>query len=98
MIQRHISTAERRKMIEEAAYFRALARGFGPGDPLEDWLSAELEIDAKYRLKTHDEGQTKQFYRHLAEEVCCRELAKSIGSTVPLGGLIEEPRESPSAR
>jgi|KBSMisStandDraft_5_1062788.scaffolds.fasta_scaffold1138747_2 hypothetical protein len=35
-----------RQMIREAAYFRAEARGFGGGDPVEDWLAAEAEIDA----------------------------------------------------
>jgi len=33
-------------MISEAAYYRALGRGFGGGDPVEDWLMAEEEIDA----------------------------------------------------
>jgi len=32
-------------MIAEAAYFRAEHRGFRGGDPLEDWLQAEAEID-----------------------------------------------------
>jgi hypothetical protein len=32
-------------MIAEAAYYRALARGFSGGDPLADWLEAEAEID-----------------------------------------------------
>jgi DUF2934 family protein len=35
-----------RQMIQEAAYFRAEARGFVGGDPVEDWLAAEAEIDA----------------------------------------------------
>ena len=35
-----------RQMIREAAYFRAEARGFVGGDPVEDWLAAEAEIDA----------------------------------------------------
>ena len=92
MIMRHVSPEQRQKMIEEAAYYRALARGFEGGDPFEDWLSAELEIDAKYCLKRHDETETKQFYRHLAEEVCSRELMKSIANTVPLEDASEAPR------
>jgi hypothetical protein len=32
-------------MIAEAAYLRAERRGFVIGDPLEDWLAAEQEID-----------------------------------------------------
>jgi hypothetical protein len=35
---------ERERMIAQAAYFRALARGFAGGDPVEDWLAAEREI------------------------------------------------------
>ena len=32
-------------MIAEAAYFRAEKRGFAEGDPMQDWLEAEREID-----------------------------------------------------
>ncbi len=35
----------RAAMIAEAAYFRAQRRGFAPGHELEDWLTAEAEID-----------------------------------------------------
>jgi len=37
---------DRHRRIEEAAYLRAAARGFMGGDPVEDWLLAEAEIDA----------------------------------------------------
>ena len=37
---------ERHRMIAEAAYFRALRRTDGDGDPLTDWLEAEREIDS----------------------------------------------------
>ena len=33
-------------MIQEAAYFRALRRGFVPGHEFEDWLAAEAEVIA----------------------------------------------------
>lgn len=39
------STEQRERMIAEAAYFRAQQRGFQGGDPLDDWLQAEAEID-----------------------------------------------------
>jgi len=39
------STEDRQCMIAEAAYFRALGRGFVPGYELEDWLQAEEEIN-----------------------------------------------------
>lgn len=46
MQTRDVSAEERHRMIAEAAYYRALARGFsGDGDPLGDWLAAEAEID-----------------------------------------------------
>lgn len=32
--------------IAEAAYYRALARGFAPGCELDDWLAAERELGA----------------------------------------------------
>lgn len=40
-----VSADERSRMIAEAAYYRAERRGFAPGRELEDWLSAEAEID-----------------------------------------------------
>jgi hypothetical protein len=36
----------RRAMIAQAAYFRAERRGFAPGGEMDDWLGAEVEIDA----------------------------------------------------
>lgn len=35
----------RRRLIEQCAYLRAERRGFVGGDPHEDWLDAEMEID-----------------------------------------------------
>ena len=32
------------KMIAEAAYFKAKARGFAPGREVEDWIEAEAEV------------------------------------------------------
>ncbi len=40
-----ISEDERRRMIEEAAYYRAMQRGFNGGDPCDDWFVAEQEIN-----------------------------------------------------
>lgn len=36
---------DRFRMISEAAYYHALGRGFDGGDPVEDWLMAEAEIE-----------------------------------------------------
>jgi hypothetical protein len=42
-----VQPEERRRMIAEAAYLRAEARGFQGGDPVQDWLEAEQEIDIR---------------------------------------------------
>ena len=42
----NLAGEDRRQLIAEAAYFRAERRGFQPGNELEDWLAAEIEIDA----------------------------------------------------
>lgn len=39
-----ISPDELRKLISEAAYYRAKQRGFTPGHELEDWIQAEAEV------------------------------------------------------
>jgi len=36
----------RHELIAQAAYFRALRRGFEPSHELEDWQAAESEIDS----------------------------------------------------
>ncbi len=36
---------QRQHMIAEAAYYLAEHRGFQGGDPVQDWLRAEAEID-----------------------------------------------------
>lgn len=43
--QAGVSSEERRLLISEAAYFRAEDRGFVPGQELNDWLAAEIQID-----------------------------------------------------
>ena len=44
-VQTVITPEERRRMIAEAAYFRADQRNFIGGNPEQDWLDAEVEID-----------------------------------------------------
>ena len=41
-----LTPAERLRMVELAAFFRAERRGFAPGHEFEDWLAAEAEIAA----------------------------------------------------
>jgi hypothetical protein len=42
--QVEVSPEELRKLISEAAYFRAKQRGFAPGYEQEDWIQAEAEV------------------------------------------------------
>ncbi len=43
---------DRQRLIAETAYFRAEQRGFAPGQELEDWLAAEIEIDTLFDDET----------------------------------------------
>ena len=40
---------ERWKMISDAAYYIAEKRGFLGGDPAQDWLEAERQIDERMK-------------------------------------------------
>jgi len=40
-----VDAAERQRLIAEAAYLMAEQRGFSQGDPAQDWLSAEEEVN-----------------------------------------------------
>jgi hypothetical protein len=44
-----IGSAHRHVMISEAAYFRALERGFEGGSPEQDWYAAEEDIRRVFR-------------------------------------------------
>ena len=46
------STEEIRKLIAEAAYYRAKQRGFEPGHELEDWVQAESEVRQRVERST----------------------------------------------
>ncbi|HEX6321835.1 MAG TPA: DUF2934 domain-containing protein [Burkholderiales bacterium] len=41
-----------RKLIAEAAYYRAKQRGFQPGHELEDWIQAESEVMRRVERST----------------------------------------------
>lgn len=45
--------AQRYRMIAEAAYYRAERRGFQGGDPVQDWIEAEAEINRILGAKLH---------------------------------------------
>ena len=39
-----MSPEEVYKLIQEAAYYKAKARGFAPGHEVQDWIEAEAEV------------------------------------------------------
>jgi hypothetical protein len=39
-----VTEAELRRLIQQAAYYKAEARGFAPGYELQDWIEAEAEV------------------------------------------------------
>lgn len=41
----HVTAEERHTMVCNAAYYIAERRGFCGGDPFQDWLEAEREVD-----------------------------------------------------
>lgn len=49
-----VDPPQRAALIAQAAYFRAMNRNFEPGHELEDWLSAEAEVDAQLLRRTGD--------------------------------------------
>ena len=49
-----ITPEQRHQLIAEAAYLRAESRGFDAGDPLDDWLQAEQEVDARLTHSARD--------------------------------------------
>jgi hypothetical protein len=59
-----VSEAERQHRIAELAYFRALERGFQGGDPVDDWLAAEREVNRMLR-KPRQQKQELDAYRKL---------------------------------
>ena len=46
-----VTREARRALIAESAYLRAERRGFAPGHETEDWLAAEVEVDALLRAE-----------------------------------------------
>src|SRR5690349_7066455 len=39
-----MSPEETYRLIQEAAYYKAKARGFAPGHEVQDWIEAEAEV------------------------------------------------------
>ena len=44
---KEVTNEEKYRLIAEAAYFRSEKRSFAPGYELEDWLTAETELETR---------------------------------------------------
>src|SRR5690242_6822635 len=62
-----VDPQQRATLIARAAYFRAMERGFAPGNELADWLAAEAEVDAELL-----QGAPRSAARRLVSNVCQR--------------------------
>lgn len=61
-----ITPEQRYQMIAEAAYYRAERQGFC-GNPAQDWLDAEAEIDRLLQQSGHLEISAKQLFQNKLE-------------------------------
>ena len=49
-----ITAEERHRRVEIAAYLRAEAREFRGGDPMQDWIEAEAELNEHLKREAGD--------------------------------------------
>jgi hypothetical protein len=69
-----ITPQQRYQMIAEAAYFIAERRAFAAGDPAQDWLEAETEIDRILQSGGKAAGMTPKQAFQAALEAQLKEL------------------------
>ena len=89
------AAAERRRhMIREAAYYRAQRRGFSGGDPVRDWLEAEVEIDRILAQEAAERaaGPIEQFEAQLA--ALDQEMRRLMGRAREAGSEIRSEIET----
>lgn len=62
---------QKHRMIAEAAYFRAEKRGFAGGDPVDDWFTAEVEIEESLKAFRRAEPQNQELaaYERMRQEM-----------------------------
>lgn len=61
--------AAREAVIAREAYYRAERRGFAPGYEIEDWLSAEVEVDGNGPIEILGSVEDPVDERHSALDV-----------------------------
>ena len=74
-----VSEEARRRMIAEAAYYRAERRAFKDGDPAADWLMAEAQINRMLEEAAwHDDASDTREGFAVQLEAQLREVDKGI--------------------
>ncbi|MEQ1560715.1 MAG: DUF2934 domain-containing protein [Methyloglobulus sp.] len=75
---KHIGNVAKQRWISDAAYYKAAARGFSPGNELNDWLAAEQDFI---------EMQVNRYLAIAKEDglsiAGLRQLAKALGAEKP---------------
>ncbi|MGB5422924.1 MAG: DUF2934 domain-containing protein [Desulfobacterales bacterium] len=54
-----VTSDEKQRMVAEAAYFRFENRNFTGGDPVEDWVTAEADIENSLKVFCSAKTQRK---------------------------------------
>ena len=85
-----ISPAERWLKIREKAYIRAQKRGFVGGNPFNDWLEAEKEVDAKY--DTDPDGASLSTPKQITSQIKCILTRYGLGD-LGVDALLEKHRQ-----
>lgn len=94
-----ISLEQRENMIREAAYFRAMQRGYTPGHDLEDWLAAEAEVERGGPVEELVEPSTLEMQQSGVHGAAGDDELKRITKQHPRKGIPQidsiEPQEAP---
>ncbi|MGA7950798.1 MAG: DUF2934 domain-containing protein [Thiobacillaceae bacterium] len=99
-----VSPEDRQRMIEEAAYYRYVQRGFANGHDLEDWLAAEAELDEMNAQQAAQSGELEEFEAQQSGVHGFRrdEALKRIIRQHPQRGITQvegiEPQEAPAKK
>ena len=80
-VPQKMKSEQRQKMIAEAAYYRAERRGFRGGDPVEDWVAAEIQIDTQL-TKTSGKSVVARLEEQLAASGVKLKLLRAKASSL----------------
>ena len=87
------SEVDRERMIAEAAYYRAMLRGFANGDPADDWLAAEREINRLLPSPSQQKSEMATYQKLRAEVQKLLAETKETLSADTLRQTLDDTRE-----